>query len=95
MHRRTFNKLLVSGGAAVLVGSAGAAVYGVRAAKTARANPPPNPQAQLYRDEFRQQKLKVVNGFIVAQSETMDDVKIYEERLRLYEERLRNTKSTQ
>ena len=95
MRRRAFNKLLVGGGAAALMGSAGAAIYGVRAAKTASSNPPASPQAQLYRDEFRQQKTKIVNGFIVAQSETMDDVKTYEERLRLYEERLRRTKSTQ
>lgn len=87
MQRRTFNKLLIGGGAAALVGigGGGAVLFRLRMQrrdKTTVANPPPSARAQLYRDEFRQQKMKIVDGFIVAASETMEDVNAYEERLR-------------
>lgn len=82
MDRRTFNKLLLGGGAAVALAS-GASIAFVRFRGNARQlkNPDPSQRARIYREEFRQQKVKIVDGFIVAQSETEDEVKDYEARL--------------
>jgi formiminotetrahydrofolate cyclodeaminase len=82
MDRRTFNKLLLGGGAAAaLAGSAGVAFLHFRSNALRLKNPDPSQRAQIYREEFRQQKMKVVDGFIVAQSETTDEIKDYEARL--------------
>jgi formiminotetrahydrofolate cyclodeaminase len=82
MDRRTFNKLLIGGGAAAaVVGSAGVAFLQLRSNARKLKKPDPSPRARIYREEFRQQKMKVIDGFIVAQSETADEIKDYEARL--------------
>ncbi len=82
MDRRTFNKLLLGGGAtAALVGSAGVAFVRFRSNARQLKNPDPSQRARIYREEFRQQKMKVIDGFVVAQSETTDEIKDYEARL--------------
>ncbi len=82
MDRRTFNKLLLGGGAAAaLVGSASVAFVRFRNNALRLKNPDPSQRARIYREEFRQQKMKVIDGFVVAQSETTDEIKDYEARL--------------
>jgi hypothetical protein len=82
MDRRTFNKLLLGGGAAAaLVGSASVAFVRFRSSARRLNNPDPSQRARIYREEFRQHKMKIVDGFVVAQSETADEIKDYEARL--------------
>jgi hypothetical protein len=82
MDRRTFNKLLISGGAAAaVIGSAGVAFLQFRSSARKLKNPDPGQRARIYREEFRQQQMKVIDGFVVAQSETADEIRDYEARL--------------
>jgi len=78
MDRRTFNKLLLgSGAAAALIGGTGVAFLKFRGNARKLKSPDPSQRARIYREEFRQQKMKIVDGFVVAQSETADEVKDY------------------
>ncbi|WP_262270221.1 hypothetical protein [Microvirga yunnanensis] len=71
------------GGTAVVALASGAGVAFVHFRSNARQlkNPDPSQRARIYREEFRQQKIKIVDGFIVAQSETADEIKDYATRL--------------